>query len=267
MLEWPFLHSPDSPIRSRHPWSHGEVSQYNASALAFDCAPGCTNHLPSDLVDRPRLIDALNRGLDRPLTLVTAPAGYGKSILVSAWLNTCERPGAWLSLDETIDDLGVFLAYFVTAIQTVFPSALRRTQTLLAGISLPPIGVMTASLINELDEIERDFVLALDDFHTLHRPEIHDLLIALLRPPAKHMHLVLITTPRPAAAPERASGTPPDDRGPPPRSAFLGGRDRSIHAQRAYISPSRRSDCCAGGADGRLDHEPASGCPGTAPQP
>ena len=149
--------------------------------------------LPSDLIDRPRLIDALNRGLDRPLTLVTAPAGYGKSILVSAWLNTCERPGAWLSLDETIDDLGVFLAYFVTAIQTVFPSALRRTQTLLAGISLPPIGVMTASLINELDEIERDFVLALDDFHTLHRPEIHDLLIALLRPPAKHMHLVLIT--------------------------------------------------------------------------
>ena len=127
------------------------------------------------------------------MTLVTAPAGYGKSILVSAWLNTCERPGAWLSLDETIDDLGVFLAYFVTAIQTVFPSALRRTQTLLAGISLPPIGVMTASLINELDEIERDFVLALDDFHTIHRPEIHDLLIALLQPPAKHMHLVLIT--------------------------------------------------------------------------
>ena len=149
--------------------------------------------LPNDLVDRPRLIDALNRGLDRPLTLVTAPAGYGKSILVSAWLNTCEQPGAWLSLDETIDDLGVFLTYFATAIQTIFPSALRRTQTLLAGISLPPIGVMTANLINELDEIERDFVLALDDFHTLHRPEIHDLLIALLRPPAQHMHLVLIT--------------------------------------------------------------------------
>jgi LuxR family maltose regulon positive regulatory protein len=65
--------------------------------------------LPSDLVDRPRLIDQLNRGLDRPLTLVAAPAGYGKSILVSSWLNTCERPSAWLSLDETVDDLGVFL--------------------------------------------------------------------------------------------------------------------------------------------------------------
>ena len=97
--------------------------------------------LPSDLVDRPRLIDEINRGLNRPLTLVTAPAGYGKTILVSSWLNTCERPSAWLSLDETIDDLGVFLAYFVTAIQTIFPGALQRTQTLLTAISLPPIDV------------------------------------------------------------------------------------------------------------------------------
>ena len=149
--------------------------------------------LPSDLVDRPRLIDEINRGLDRPLTLVTAPAGYGKTIIVSSWLNTCERPSAWLSLDETIDDLGVFLAYFVAAIQTVFPSALGRTQTLLTAISLPPIGVLAGSLINELDELERDFIMVLDDYHTIHKQEIHDLLTALLQPPAKHMHLVLIT--------------------------------------------------------------------------
>jgi LuxR family maltose regulon positive regulatory protein len=149
--------------------------------------------LPSDLVDRLRLIDELNRGLDRPLTLVTAPAGYGKSILVSSWLKNCERPGAWLSLDETIDDLGLFLAYFVTAIQTVFPDALQRTQTLLTAISLPPIDVLTGSLINELDELERDFVMVLEDYHTIHKQEIHDLLTALLQPSAKHVHLVLIT--------------------------------------------------------------------------
>ena len=149
--------------------------------------------LPSDLVNRPRLIDEINRGLDRPLTLVTAPAGYGKTILVSSWLNTCERPCAWLSLDETIDDLGVFLAYFVTAIQTILPSALQRTQTLLTAVSLPPLGALAGSLINELDELERDFVMVLEDYHTIHKQEIHDLLIALLQPPAKHMHLVLIT--------------------------------------------------------------------------
>ena len=148
--------------------------------------------LPSDLVDRPRLIDQLNCGLDGPLTLITAPAGYGKSILTRAWLNTCERPSAWLSLDETIDDLGVFLAYFVAAIRTIFPGTLRQTETLLAAINLPPLSVLVGSLINELDEFERDFVMVLDDYHTIHKPEIHDLLNTLLRPPAQRMHLVLI---------------------------------------------------------------------------
>ena len=149
--------------------------------------------LPSDLVARPRLIDEINRGLNRPLTLVTAPAGYGKTILVSSWLNSCERPSAWLSLDETTNDLGVFLAYFVAAIQTVFPGALQRTQTLLTAVSLPPLDALAGSLINELDELERDFVMVLEDYHTIHKQEIHDLLTALLQPPAKHMHLVLIT--------------------------------------------------------------------------
>ena len=149
--------------------------------------------LPSDLVDRPRLNDQLNCSSDRPLTLVTAPAGYGKSILVSAWLGTCERPSAWLSLDETVDDLGVFLAHFVAAIRTIFPDALRQTQTLLTAISLPPLGVLAGSLINELDEVEHDFVMVLDDYHTIHQQEIHDLLTMLLRPPAQRLRLVLIT--------------------------------------------------------------------------
>jgi len=149
--------------------------------------------LPSDLVDRPRLIDQMNRGLDRPVTLVSAPAGYGKSIFVSSWLNTCKRPSAWLSLDQTMDDLGAFLAHFVSAIQTVFPSALQRTQTLVTAPSLPPIGVVACSLINELDELERDFIMVLEDYQAIHKQEIHDLLTGLLQPPAKHMHLVLIT--------------------------------------------------------------------------
>jgi ATP/maltotriose-dependent transcriptional regulator MalT len=149
--------------------------------------------LPSDLVERPRLINQLDRGLDRPLTLVSAPAGYGKSILVSAWLNGCERPSAWLSLDESLNDPSGFLAYFVAAIQTVYPGALQRTQTLLTAISLPPIGVLTGSLINELDELDRDFIMVLEDYHSIRRQEIHDLIGALLQPPVKQMHLVLIT--------------------------------------------------------------------------
>ena len=135
----------------------------------------------------------MNRAMDRPLTLVAAPAGYGKSVLVSAWLNICERPSAWLSLDETLDDLGTFLTYFVTAIQGVFPSALQRTQELLTAINLPPIRVLAGSLINEIDELERDFIIVLEDYHSIRRQEIHDLVTLLLQPPAQHMHLVLIT--------------------------------------------------------------------------
>ena len=223
--------------------------------------------LPSDLVDRPCLIDQIKRGLDRPLTLVSAPAGYGKSVLVSSWLSRCERPSAWLTLDESIDDLGVFLAYFVTAIQTIFPGALQRTQALLAAANLPPIGVLAGSLINELDELDRDFVMVLDDYHTSHRPEIHDLLNALLQPPTQHMHLVLITRKDP----------------PLPHSVLLGGNQMNevrlselrfsadeiaAFMRNALESPlPGGSDCCIGGADGRLDHEPASGGGDTALQP
>jgi LuxR family maltose regulon positive regulatory protein len=149
--------------------------------------------LPSDLVIRTRLFDKLDGGLDRPLILVSAPAGYGKTVLVSSWLNARELPGAWLSLDETIDDFGAFLSYFVAAVQRVFPGALQRTQTLLTGMTLPPIGVLAGSLINELDEIERHFIVVLEDYQAIHRQEIHDLVSVLLHPAARHMHLVLIT--------------------------------------------------------------------------
>ena len=82
-----------------------------------------------DRIDRPRLIEMLNRGLSGPLSLVSAAAGFGKTTLVSAWieeLTARERPPiptAWLSLDESDSDLVVFLRYFVAAIRTVFPES------------------------------------------------------------------------------------------------------------------------------------------------
>ena len=149
--------------------------------------------LPGDFVERTRLINQLDRGLDRPLTLVSAPAGFGKTVLVSSWLTRCTRPSTWLALDDDIDDLSLFLPHFIAAIQTVDPTALQRTQALLTGFDLPPVEVLAGSLINELDEIERDFVLVLEDYHTIHALEIHELLTALLRHPLRHMHLVLIS--------------------------------------------------------------------------
>src|SRR5689334_10599328 len=75
-------------------------------------------HRPK-VVLRPRLLKRLNEGLHRKLTLVSAPAGFGKTTLVSTWLADCERPIAWLSLDNGDSDLSRFLIYFVAALQTI----------------------------------------------------------------------------------------------------------------------------------------------------
>jgi LuxR family maltose regulon positive regulatory protein len=102
----------------------------------------------ADLIDRPSLKERLDGGWDRALILVAAPAGFGKSTLLSAWLEVCDCPHAWLSLDEHDNDLGVFLAYFLGAVRTIFPNAITATQVLLSGVSLPPLTVIARSLLN-----------------------------------------------------------------------------------------------------------------------
>ena len=74
-----------------------------------------------NVVPRLRLLTRLNEGLHRPLTLIAAPAGFGKTTLVSEWVAGCERPVAWLSLDEGDDDLAHFLTYIIAALQTIVP--------------------------------------------------------------------------------------------------------------------------------------------------
>lgn len=93
--------------------------------------------LAREHLHRTHLLYRLEGKLQRPLTLVSAPAGYGKSTLVSCWLEACEFPNAWLSLDENDSDLHLFLSYLTAAVQTLFPAALKKTQTLLNAADLP----------------------------------------------------------------------------------------------------------------------------------
>jgi len=86
--------------------------------------------VPRDYVHQPRLLTYLDQRRERPLTLVSAPAGYGKSTLVSCWLDRCESPSAWLSLDENDNDLRQFLSYFIAAVEGIFPNAVSATKTL-----------------------------------------------------------------------------------------------------------------------------------------
>ena len=145
-----------------------------------------------DLVPRTHLLKRLHNGRHRPLTLVTAPAGYGKSTLLSSWLETLvEQPTAWLSLDHSDNDLVVFLTYFVAAVQTMFPHTGQETTALLSLNENAPVRVMLATLVNELNSIEEDYVLVLDDYHVLLAPDIQRFMIDLMIHAPHTMHLAL----------------------------------------------------------------------------
>jgi LuxR family maltose regulon positive regulatory protein len=147
--------------------------------------------LPHDLVQRPLLLAHLEQRRQRPLTLVSAPAGYGKTTLVSSWLEKSDWPGAWLSLDEDDNDLGMFLTYLVAAIQTLFPDSCEATLSLLAAPTLPPLRILARALINELDQINESFILVLDDYHLVTNMDVHELIGQLLARLPRPMHLVL----------------------------------------------------------------------------
>jgi LuxR family maltose regulon positive regulatory protein len=142
-------------------------------------------------VRRQRLIARLKGGLRSPLTLVCAPAGYGKSNLVSDWVDTRSFKSAWLSLDETDSDLIAFLSYVVAALRTVFPNACEQLQGLLEAP--PPNPSLAACLANDLEEIEEPFVLVLDDYHRIRDPRVHEALDLLLEHPAPMFHVAILT--------------------------------------------------------------------------
>jgi LuxR family maltose regulon positive regulatory protein len=146
-----------------------------------------------DILPRARLLDRLSEGRQRPLTLISAPAGYGKSTLASRWVAASEWPSGWVSLDETDSDLRAFLLYVVAAIRPLLPSANPRTEALLDTPTLPPVSVLARHLLNDLDEVEEPFVLVLDNYHHIRGMSVHELLTELLAHPPHTMHLALLT--------------------------------------------------------------------------
>lgn len=149
--------------------------------------------LPRDLVARTRLTDLVDCQPQRALSLVSAPAGYGKSTLISRWAEALECPVAWVSLDEQDSDIAIFMSYFLAALQTIFQDAGAETWALIQSTELPPLAVISRTLINELHQIETDFVLVLDDYHRIRSTSIHDFIEELLTHPPQHLHLILGT--------------------------------------------------------------------------
>jgi len=145
-----------------------------------------------DLEQRIRLIERLERHRQRPLTMIIAPAGYGKTVLASQWVESCEYPSAWLSLDESDNVLGVFISYLLAAISISFPDLQLKTLDLMEVPNLPSVAMLAQILVNDLDQINQRYILVLDDIHRIHHPEICDLFDQLLQHPPHNMHLVLI---------------------------------------------------------------------------
>ena len=134
----------------------------------------------------------LDKHPHRPLTLVSAPAGYGKSALISSWLETKENPAAWLSLSKSDSDLRTFLSYFIAAVHEHFPDDCQNTQALLKNVDLPPLEDLGISLLNELDRIKQPFILVLDDYYLIREIAVHKLIATILKHPPKLFHLVIV---------------------------------------------------------------------------
>jgi LuxR family maltose regulon positive regulatory protein len=149
--------------------------------------------LRSELVRRPRLIERLMAGLDRKLTLVSAPAGFGKTTLVSEWLAGCGQPAAWLSLDEGDNDPARFWAYVCAAVRQTLPEAGETAQAMLAATPQPEIETFLTTLINELAAQPSQVILVLDDYQMINAQSIHQGMGFLLDYSPPHMHLAIIT--------------------------------------------------------------------------
>ncbi|MEZ4715302.1 MAG: hypothetical protein R2851_04335 [Caldilineaceae bacterium] len=118
-----------------------------------------------DFLPRPHLYAALEHGRTGKLTLICAPAGYGKSTLAAAWLASSGHAHVWISLDPSDSDLGQCLSYLAHGLSNVAPHAGARLAHILQSATLPPPDFIAANLINDLDEIETPLIIVLDDFH------------------------------------------------------------------------------------------------------
>lgn len=149
--------------------------------------------LRENVVLRPSLIERLNEGLRRKLTLISAPAGFGKTTLVSEWIAVYKGAVAWLSLDEGDNDPARFWSHFIAALQTVFRNIGGGALTALQSPQSPSIESILTSLLNEIAAIPNDLLLVLDDYHAFDSRSIDAALAFLVERLPPCMHLAIAT--------------------------------------------------------------------------
>lgn len=146
-----------------------------------------------NLVSRPRLLAAIDQGVERKLTLISTGPGYGKSTLVAEWLATSRMPAAWVSVDEGDNDPHQFFSYLAAALQTLDPALCPELWRQLNDTRAFSVRAMVTTLVNELTVVTRPFLLIFDDLHLIRSPELLEG-VALLLQNLPHMMRVLVTS-------------------------------------------------------------------------
>jgi LuxR family maltose regulon positive regulatory protein len=147
--------------------------------------------LRPNLVPRPHLFDKLNAGLSGKLTLVSAPAGFGKSTLLSHWISQSEINFCWVTLEENDNDIIRFLAYFIAALQTIDVAVGDQLLSLFHSSQQEQVEAVLVPLINQVAQTKNRFALVLDDYHLIESQDIHQGLSFWLEHQPPTMHLVI----------------------------------------------------------------------------
>src|SRR5258708_8768350 len=151
---------------------------------------------PGRLISRPRLSTLLDRGLNHPFTLVSAPAGFGKTTCLSSWAHTLQAHDlrlCWISLDEEDNDPRLFWSYVLTALHLQCPERFEPLLMHLQAPSPPPLKSLLRSLINVLAEGTDHFVLILDDYQVITEEQVHTTLAYVIGHLPAQLHLILST--------------------------------------------------------------------------
>jgi len=143
----------------------------------------------AEIVARPTLFCMLDKGVQGPLTVVSAPAGFGKTTLLSTWARTQQTAMAWLTLDEGDNDPVRFWNYVITALQIVYPECGKEALTLLRLSQAPDILASVDALVHELAHVEQDGILILDDYQLIETA--HESITFLLDHMSPHLHVVI----------------------------------------------------------------------------
>ncbi len=149
--------------------------------------------LRSRLVQRPRLLQKLSQGLECGFVLISAPAGYGKTTLLTSWLSQTKYLNTWLSIDDSDNEPTRFLTYLAAALQKIDPKIGYPIESTSGFDSQLDNEAYLTKLINGLDKLENPFYLILDEYHAIQNQTIHQVVNFLLenRPPA--MHIIIAT--------------------------------------------------------------------------